>query len=107
MTGAQAPIQSLKNENVTHMFGYAGATICPAYDALKNTDGIGYTLVRVEQNAGHMASGYARVSGKVGVAMVTSGPGATNLITGIATAYLDSIPLVCITGQVPSNLLGH
>ncbi|MBQ3404710.1 MAG: biosynthetic-type acetolactate synthase large subunit [Oscillospiraceae bacterium] len=107
MTGAQALIQSLKNENVTHMFGYAGATICPAYDALKNTDGIGYTLVRVEQNAGHMASGYARVSGKVGVAMVTSGPGATNLITGIATAYLDSIPLVCITGQVPSNLLGH
>ena len=100
-------IQSLLNEQVEHIFGYAGATICPAVDALKEVDGIGYTLVRTEQNAGHMASGYARISGKVGVCMVTSGPGATNLITGIATAYMDSIPLVAITGQVPSNLLGR
>ena len=107
MTGAQALIQSLLNEQVEHIFGYAGATICPAVDALKAVDGIGYTLVRTEQNAGHMASGYARISGKVGVCMVTSGPGATNLITGIATAYMDSIPMVAITGQVPSNLLGR
>ena len=107
MTGAQALIESLRQEQVTHIFGYAGATICPAVDALKDAKDIGYTLVRTEQNAGHMASGYARVSGKVGVCMVTSGPGATNLITGIATAYMDSIPMVAITGQVPSNLLGR
>ena len=107
MNGAQALIESLKREGVTHMFGYAGATICPAVDALKDVPEIGYTLVRTEQNAGHMASGYARVSGKVGVCMVTSGPGATNLITGIATAYMDSIPMVAITGQVPSHLLGR
>ena len=107
MTGAQALIESLRLEQVDHIFGYAGATICPVVDALKEVPEIGYTLVRTEQNAGHMASGYARVSGKVGVCMVTSGPGATNLITGIATAYMDSIPLVAITGQVPSNLLGR
>ena len=107
MNGAQALIESLKREGVTHMFGYAGATICPAVDALREAPEIGYTLVRTEQNAGHMASGYARVSGKVGVCMVTSGPGATNLITGIATAYMDSIPMVAITGQVPSHLLGR
>ena len=107
MTGAQALIKSLQMEQVTHIFGYAGATICPIVDALKDVDGIGYTLVRNEQNAGHMASGYARVSGKVGVCMVTSGPGATNLITGIATAHLDSIPIVAITGQVSSQQLGR
>ena len=107
MNGAQALIESLLQEQVDHIFGYAGATICPAVDALKDHPEIGYTLVRTEQNAGHMASGYARVSGKVGVCMVTSGPGATNLITGIATAYMDSIPMVAITGQVPSHLLGR
>ena len=107
MNGAQALIECLKREQVTQIFGYAGATICPAADALKDTPEIAYTLVRTEQNAGHMASGYARVSGKVGVCMVTSGPGATNLITGIATAYMDSIPIVAITGQVPSHLLGR
>ena len=107
MNGAQALILSLLQEGVEHIFGYAGATICPAVDALKEHPEIGYTLVRTEQNAGHMASGYARVSGKVGVCMVTSGPGATNLITGIATAYMDSIPMVAITGQVPSHLLGR
>lgn len=107
MTGAQAVIESLKNEGVEHIFGYAGATICPIVDVLAKTPGIGYTLVRTEQNAGHMASGYTRVSGKVGVCMVTSGPGATNLITGIATAYMDSIPMVAITGQVSSHLLGR
>ncbi len=106
ITGAQALIESLKREHVTEIFGYAGATICPAADALKQSD-IHYTLVRTEQNAGHMASGYARISGKTGVCMVTSGPGATNLITGIATAYMDSIPMVAITGQVESYLLGR
>ena len=107
MTGAQALIESLKLQKVEHIFGYAGATICPIMDVLAHTPQIGYTLVRTEQNAGHMASGYARVSGKVGVCLVTSGPGATNLITGIATAYMDSIPMVAITGQVPSHLLGR
>ena len=106
ITGAHALIESLKRENVTEIFGYAGATICPAADALKDS-GIHYTLVRTEQNAGHMASGYSRISGKTGVCMVTSGPGATNLITGIATAYMDSIPMVAITGQVQSYLLGR
>ena len=107
MTGAEALIESLLQEQVEHIFGYAGATICPAVDALKAHPEIGYTLVRTEQNAGHAASGYTRISGKPGVCMVTSGPGATNLITGIATAYLDSIPMVAITGQVPSYLLGR
>ena len=106
ISGAEALIESLKREGVTEIFGYAGATICPAADALKHSD-IHYTLVRIEQNAGHMASGYARISGKTGVCMVTSGPGATNLITGIATAYMDSIPMVAITGQVESYLLGR
>ena len=107
MTGAQILMQALLREKVERVFGYAGATICPAVDVLRATPQIGYTLVRTEQNAGHMASGYARVTGKVGVCMVTSGPGATNLITGIATAYMDSIPMVAITGQVPSHLLGR
>ncbi len=107
MTGAQILVEGLLREGVSQMFGYAGATICPAVDALMAHPEIGYTLVRTEQNAGHMASGYTRVSGKPGVCMVTSGPGATNLITGIATAYMDSIPMVAITGQVPSNLLGR
>ncbi len=106
VSGAQALMESLKREGVTQVFGYAGATICPAVEALA-ASGIAYTLVRTEQNAGHMASGYARMTGKVGVCMVTSGPGATNLITGIATAYMDSIPVVAITGQVESNLLGR
>ena len=107
MNGAQALVESLRQERVERIFGYAGAIICPVADALRGVPEIGYTLVRTEQNAGHMASGYARISGKVGVCMVTSGPGATNLITGIATAYMDSIPLVAITGQVPSHLLGR
>ena len=106
MTGAQILMEGLRREGVEQIFGYAGATICPIVDVLREAD-MGYTLVRTEQNAGHMASGYARITGKAGVCLVTSGPGATNLITGIATAYLDSIPMVAITGQVPSNLLGR
>ena len=88
-----------------YVFGYPGVAICPFYDSILNTN-IKTILVRQEQNAAHEASGYARISGKVGVAVVTSGPGATNLITGIATAFADSIPLVCITGQVDSGLMG-
>ena len=107
MTGAEILLEALRRENVRHIFGYAGATICPIADVLREAEDIGYTLVRTEQNAGHMASGYARVTGRPGVCLVTSGPGATNLITGIATAYMDSIPMVAITGQVPSSLLGR
>ena len=107
MTGAQILMEGLRREGVEQIFGYAGATICPIVDELRNMPDLGYTLVRTEQNAGHMASGYARGTGKAGVCLVTSGPGATNLITGIATAYLDSIPMVAITGQVPSHLLGR
>ena len=107
LTGAQILMEGLAREGVERVFGYAGATICPIADALREDPNMDYTLVRTEQNAGHMASGYARVTGKTGVCIVTSGPGATNLITGVATAYMDSIPLVAITGQVPSHLLGR
>ena len=107
MTGAEILLEAIRREGGEHIFGYAGATICPAVDVLRSASDIGYTLVRTEQNAGHMASGYARVTGKAGVCLVTSGPGATNLIPGVATAYLDSIPMVAITGQVPSGLLGR
>ena len=107
MTGAQILVEGMLREGVEKLFGYAGATICPLADVLRNTPQLDYTLVRNEQNAAHMASGYARISGKTGVCIVTSGPGATNLLTGIATAYMDSIPLVAFTGQVPSHLLGR
>ena len=107
MTGAQILVEGMLREGVEMIFGYAGATICPLADSLRETPQLDYTLVRNEQNAGHMASGYARVTGRVGVCIVTSGPGATNLLTGIATAYMDSIPLVAITGQVPSFQLGR
>ena len=105
MTVAEAMVRCLEAEGVTTIFGYPGATICPFYDALSRT-AIRHILVRTEQNAGHAANGYARMTGKPGVCVVTSGPGATNLITGISTAYMDSIPLVVITGQVVSSLLG-
>ena len=105
MTVAEAMVRCLEAEGVKQIFGYPGATICPFYDALSRTD-IRHVLVRTEQNAGHAANGYARMTGKPGVCVVTSGPGATNLITGISTAYMDSIPLVVITGQVVSSLLG-
>lgn len=105
MIGADALVNALENENVKYVFGYPGVAICPFYNAILNSK-IDTVLVRTEQNAAHAASGFARVSGEVGVCAVTSGPGATNLITGIATAFADSIPLVCITGQVNSSLLG-
>ncbi len=105
LTGSEILWATLVGEGVTDVFGYPGGAILPAYDALRKFP-IRHVLVRHEQGAAHMADGYARASGKVGVAIATSGPGATNLVTGIATAMLDSIPLVCITGNVPSKLLG-
>jgi acetolactate synthase I/II/III large subunit len=106
ITGAQAVVRLLECHGVTILFGYPGGAILPVYDALRESS-IKHVLVRHEQNAAHAASGYARVTGKVGVCIATSGPGATNLITGIATAYMDSIPMVIITGQVPLSAIGR
>jgi acetolactate synthase-1/2/3 large subunit len=103
--GAQIVWDALERENVRHVFGYPGGAILPVYDALLDSR-IHHVLVRHEQGAAHMADGYARASGGVGVAMATSGPGATNLVTGIATAMLDSSPVVFVTGQVPSHVIG-
>jgi acetolactate synthase-1/2/3 large subunit len=105
LTGAEILWATLVGEGVATVFGYPGGAILPAYDALRKFP-IHHVLTRHEQGAAHMADGYARASGKVGVAIATSGPGATNLVTGIATAMLDSIPIVCITGQVSSKVLG-
>lgn len=104
-TGAEILWKCLEREGVTHVFGYPGGAILPAYDALRHSS-IHHILVRHEQGATHMADGYARASGGVGVAIATSGPGATNMVTGIATAMMDSSPIVCITGQVGSKLIG-
>ena len=104
-TGAQILWECLVREGVTTVFGYPGGAILPAYDAMLDYP-IRHVLVRHEQGATHMADGYARASGKVGVAIATSGPGATNMVTGIATAMMDSSPIVCITGQVGSKLIG-
>ena len=104
-TGAQILRESLVREGVSTVFGYPGGAILPAYDAMLEYP-IRHVLVRHEQGATHMADGYARASGEVGVAIATSGPGATNMVTGIATAMLDSSPMVCITGQVGSKLIG-
>lgn len=106
ITGAQALVQALERQKVEVCFGYPGVAITPFYDCLYQSD-IKHVLVRTEQNAGHAASGYARMTGRPGVCIVTSGPGATNLITALATAYADSIPLIAISGQVSSELLGH
>lgn len=105
MIGADAIVKCLEEEGVTYVFGYPGVAICPFFNSILDSP-IQTVLIRTEQNAAHAASGLARVSGKAGVCAVTSGPGATNVITGIATAFADSIPLVCITGQVNSELLG-
>jgi acetolactate synthase-1/2/3 large subunit len=107
ITGAEAIIRCLEAEGVTDVFGLPGGAILPLYDAWAHFEhGIRHYLSRHEQGAGHMAQGYARATGKVGVAIATSGPGATNLVTPIADAYLDSTPIVCITGQVPTHLIG-
>lgn len=105
MNGADAIVKCLEKEGVEIVFGYPGVAICPFYNSILDSD-IRTILIRTEQNAAHAASGFTRVSGKPGVCAVTSGPGATNVITGIATAFADSIPLICITGQVNSELIG-
>lgn len=102
---AEAMVKCLENEGVKVVFGYPGAAICPFYDELTHSD-IRHVLVRREDNAGHAANGYARISGKPAVCIATSGPGATNLLTAIATAYADSVPLICITGQVSTDQIG-
>ena len=105
MNGADLIIKCLEKEAVDVVFGYPGVAICPFYNSILESD-IKTVLIRTEQNAAHAANGLARVTGKVGVCVVTSGPGATNAITGIATAFADSIPLICITGQVETSQLG-
>ncbi|MBQ7629584.1 MAG: biosynthetic-type acetolactate synthase large subunit, partial [Selenomonadaceae bacterium] len=107
MSGAKAILECLKEQGVDTIFGYPGGSLLPMYDALFDEKDIRQILVTHEQNAAHAADGYARASGKVGVCMATSGPGATNLVTGIATAFMDSIPVVAITGQVETSLLGR
>src|ERR1700744_6582567 len=106
MSGAQMVIRALKDQGVTHIFGYPGGAVLPIYDALFAAEGITHVLVRHEQGAVHAAEGYARSTGKPGVVLVTSGPGATNAVTGIADALMDSIPLIVITGQVATHLIG-
>ena len=102
---AEAMVKCLEKEGVKVVFGYPGAAICPFYDELTRSD-IRHILVRHEANAGHSANGYARITGKPAVCIATSGPGAMNLMTAIATAYADSVPLVCITGQVSTDQIG-
>lgn len=106
MTGAEMVLQALRDNGVKHMFGYPGGAVLPIYDELHQQDDIEHILVRHEQGAGHMAEGYARSTGKPGVVLVTSGPGATNVVTALQDALMDSIPMVCLTGQVPTSLIG-
>ena len=106
MNGARWLAQALVAEGVETLFGYPGGTIMPFYDALHGTPALKHVLVRHEQGAAFAANGYARASGRVGVCVATSGPGASNLVTGIADAMLDSVPMVVITGQVPTHLMG-
>mgnify|MGYP006092897089 CR=1 FL=1 len=106
LTGAEIVFKVLEEHGVKHIFGYPGGAVLPIYDELKNHEKIKHILVRHEQGAGHAAEGYARSSGKPGVLLVTSGPGATNAVTALTDAYMDSIPLICITGQVPTHLIG-
>ncbi len=107
LTGAEIFARCLQDEGVEYVFGYPGGAVLPIYDALHQQDKVKHILVRHEQAATHAADGYARSTGKPGVVLVTSGPGATNAVTGIATAYMDSIPMVCFTGQVPTALIGN
>ena len=107
MTGAAMIVRAMKDHGVQHIFGYPGGSVLPIYDELYQQSDIQHILVRHEQGAGHAAEGYARSTGKPGVVLVTSGPGATNMVTPLADALMDSIPLVCITGQVPTHLIGN
>src|SRR5579871_621801 len=106
MTGAEMVLRALKDQGVEVIFGYPGGAVLPIYDALFKQNSIRHILVRHEQAAVHAAEGYARSTGKTGVVLVTSGPGATNAVTGLVDALMDSIPLVCLTGQVPTHLIG-
>ncbi|MEP3303336.1 MAG: thiamine pyrophosphate-binding protein, partial [Roseibium sp.] len=106
MTGAEMVIQALKDQGVDTVFGYPGGAVLPIYDEIIQQEGLEHILVRHEQGAGHAAEGYARSTGKPGVALVTSGPGATNMVTALTDAMMDSIPLVCITGQTATHLIG-
>src|SRR3981081_3890146 len=107
MTGAEMVIQALADQGAEHIFGYPGGAVLPIYDALFQQDKVRHILVRHEQGAGHAAEGYARSTGLPGVVLVTSGPGATNMVTPLTDALMDSIPVVCITGQVPTHLIGN
>src|SRR5438067_13834449 len=106
MTGAEMVVEALKDQGVDTLFGYPGGAVLPIYDAIFQQNYVQHVLVRHQQGAAHAAEGYARSTGKVGVLLVTSGPGATNAITGLTDALMDSIPLVCLTGQVPTHLIG-
>ena len=106
LTGAEIVFKALNEHGVEYIFGYPGGAVLPLYDQISKQKKIKHILVRHEQGAGHAAEGYARSSGKTGIALVTSGPGATNMVTALTDAYMDSIPLVCITGQVPTHLIG-
>ena len=105
-TGAEIVFKCLEDQGVEIIFGYPGGAVLPIYDELKNHKSIKHILARHEQGAGHAAEGYARSSGKPGIVLVTSGPGATNVVTALTDAYMDSVPLVCISGQVPTHLIG-
>ena len=107
MNGSEIIIQALLNEGVDTVFGYPGGAVLPIYDAIFQQNQLRHVLVRQEGGAVHMAEGYARSTGKVGVVLVTSGPGATNAVTGLTDALMDSIPIVCLTGQVPTHLIGN
>ena len=106
MTGAAIIVKALQDQGVEVIFGYPGGAVLPLYDELFKTNNLRHILVRHEQAAVHAAEGYARSTGKPGVVLVTSGPGATNAVTGLTDALMDSIPIVCLTGQVPTHLIG-
>src|SRR5919202_3217558 len=106
MTGAEIVLRALSDQGVKHLFGYPGSAVLPIYDEIFKQDAVKHILVRHEQGAVHAAEGYARSSGKVGAVLVTSGPGATNAVTGLTDAMMDSVPIVCLTGQVPTHLIG-
>ena len=107
MNGAEIVLQALKDQGVEVIFGYPGGAVLPLYDAIFQQNAIRHILVRHEQAAVHAAEGYARSTGKVGVVLVTCGPGATNAVTGLVDALMDSIPVICLTGQVPTHLIGN
>src|SRR5262250_2285329 len=107
MTGAEMVLKALADQGVEHIFGYPGGAVLPIYDEIFQQEKVKHILVRQEGGAVHAAEGYARSTGKVGVVLVTSGPGATNAVTGLVDALMDSIPVVCLTGQVPTHLIGN